>query len=83
MNIAAEKAEIIRMFNDVHDARLIKAIKSLLDFGLEKQEEDAVYDDHNDPELKASIQEAIEDGKNGFVRPYEEFMAEVRKKYRA
>jgi hypothetical protein len=76
MDISAEREEIIRQFNMVHDVDLIKAIKSLLDFGLHKQTDD-------DSALNASIDRAINDSKNGSVRPYEEFMAEVRKRYQA
>ncbi len=75
MNIAAEKAEIIRRFNEVHDAGLIKAIKSLLDFGLDRQE------DSYDPELEASIDRALQQSEQGLSRPHEEVMAEIRKQY--
>ena len=80
MDISAEKEEIIRRFNQVHDIGLIKAIKSLLDFGLAHQDE---YDDQADPALKASIEKGINDADNGRVRPYDEFMAEIRKRNRA
>ena len=40
MNIAAEKKDIIRRLNLVNDADLLQAFKSLLDFGLQKQEGD-------------------------------------------
>jgi hypothetical protein len=38
MDISAEKEEIIRQFKLVHDIGLIKAIKGLLDFGLNRGE---------------------------------------------
>lgn len=76
MDIAAEKEDLIRKFNQVHDIGLIKAIKSLLEFGLEKQ-------DDEDADLKASIDRAIKDSENGRVRSYEDFMADMRKRYRA
>jgi hypothetical protein len=53
MDISAEKEEIIRRFNLVHDIDLIKAIKSLLDFGLPKQSEDNIA-------LKSSIDRSID-----------------------
>jgi len=45
MNIAAEKEEIIRQFSLIHDEHLIKAIKSLLDFGLHRQECEELEDE--------------------------------------
>ena len=76
MDISAEKDDIIRRFNQIHDVDLIKAIKSLLDFGLNKQTND-------DEALNASIDKAISESNKGMVRPYSEFMAEVRKRYQA
>lgn len=75
MNIAAEKAEIIKRFNQVQDVSLIKAIKSLLDFGLSKQRTGA-----------ETLDEAIETGllqsKNREVIPHEDVIKEFRKKYK-
>lgn len=76
MDISAEKQEIIRRFDQVHDMDLIKAIKSLLDFGLHRQEQD---DDNI--ALNASINRAISESNRGLGRPYEEFMSEVRQRY--
>ncbi len=76
MDISAEKEEIIRQFKLIQDIDLIKAIKSLLEFGLGKEKGD-------DAALNASIDRAMSDSKNGLVRPYEEFMSEVRNRYRA
>lgn len=39
MNIQAEKAIIIEQFKQVNDARLIHAIKNLLDYALKKEQE--------------------------------------------
>jgi hypothetical protein len=39
MNIASEKADILERVEKVNDLALIRAIKSLLDFGLTRQEE--------------------------------------------
>lgn len=76
MDISAEKADIIRRFNLVDDIDLIKAIKHLLDLSLNKETD-------NEVALKASITRAINDSKKGLVRPYEQFMTEVRKRYEA
>ncbi len=74
MNISAEKEEIIRRIKLVHDADLIKAIKSLLDFGLRMQANDEIA-------LKASINRGIQDSENSLVRPHEDVMDEIRKRY--
>ncbi len=77
MDISAEKEEIMRRFSQVHDIDLIKAIKSLLDFGLHRQENDE--DEYI--ALNASIERGLKDCKNGLVRPHEEVMVELRKRY--
>lgn len=38
MDIGAEKAEVLKRFENVNDLSLIKAIRNLLDFGLSKQQ---------------------------------------------
>jgi len=76
MDISLEKKEMIRKFQQVHDIDLIKAINSLLDFGIHKQTDDEIA-------LKASIDRAINESQKGLGRPYEEFMAEARKRYQA
>ena len=75
MNISAEREEIIRQFNMVHDIDLIKAIKSLLDFGLHKQTED------DDEALEASINRGITQCENGLGIPHEEVMADLKKRF--
>jgi hypothetical protein len=77
MDISAEKEDIIRRFKQVNDIDLIKAIKSLLDFGLQRQEDD--YED--DPELNESIKRGINELENGMGIPHEQVMAEIRKRY--
>ena len=74
MDISAEKEEIIRRFKQIHDVDLIKAIKSLLDFGLHKQTDD-------DEALEASINRGISQCENGMGIPHEEVMADLRKRY--
>jgi len=74
MDLGAEKAAIIKRFEQVHDLKLIKAIKDLLDFGLSKQIND-------DQALEESINRGMQQSKQGLVRPHSEVMAEVRKRY--
>jgi hypothetical protein len=78
MDIGAEKEDIIRRFKQVHDVDLIKAIKSLLDFGIKKQES---YEWEDDPELQASIERGLKDLDEGNVRSHEEVMADLKKRY--
>lgn len=73
MDISAEKEEIIRRFNLVHDLDLIKAIKSLLDFGLHRQDEDEA--------LEESINRGLDQLDKGLGMPHEEVMADIRKRY--
>ena len=80
MDITAEKEDIIRRFQLVHDVDLIKAIKSMLDFGLLKQDRE---DQDDEIALNASIDRGINDSVNGNVRSYEDFIADVRKRKRA
>ena len=76
MDILLEKQEIINRLNLVTDINLIESIKNLLDTGISN-----LID--NEVALHSSIDRAIKDSNNGRVRPYEEFIAEVRNKYRA
>ena len=79
MDISTEKKEIIKRFKLVHDIDLIKAIKSLLDFGLQKQQKDD--EDENDEALEASIQRGLSQSEKGLGRRHEEVMADLRKRY--
>ena len=47
MNIQAQKAIIIEQFKQVNDENLINAIKSLLDYALEKEEEKMEISEEN------------------------------------
>ncbi len=76
MDISAEKEDIIRRFKRVNDIDLIKAIKSMLDFALHKQE-----GEEHDAALEASIQRGIDQSEKGLGRPHEEVMADLRKRY--
>ncbi len=75
MDITSEKAEIMRRFEQVQDASLIQAIKSLLDFGLSKQTESN--------ELAASIDRGLKQSKKREVRPHKQVMAEIRTRHKA
>jgi len=57
MSISLEKEEIIRQFNLVHDINLIRAIKSLLEFGLQRQDNE----EEGNEALQASIQRGLDD----------------------
>lgn len=52
MNIELEKELIIRQFEQINDADLIRAIKSLLQYSLKKQEE---VENHIVPEWHKNI----------------------------
>ncbi|MBS1584932.1 MAG: hypothetical protein JSS82_05240 [Bacteroidetes bacterium] len=75
MNIAAEKAEIMKMFDQVHDEALIKAIKNLLDFGLHRQ--------FADDAMEASIDKGLEQARQGMLRNHEDVMRDMRNRYKA
>jgi predicted transcriptional regulator len=75
MNIAMEKAEVLKRFEKVHDPSLIKAIKNLLDFGLSKQEAE-------DEALEASIDRGLRESMRGETIPHEQAMKEIRSLYK-
>jgi len=75
MNIATEKAEVLKRFEKVYDPSLIRAIKNLLDFGLSKQKTE-------DEALEASIDRGLEESKRGETRPHEQVMKEIRSRYK-
>ncbi len=47
MNIQAQKTLIIEQFQQIDDINLIKAIKNLLDFALQKKQEDIVINEEH------------------------------------
>ncbi len=75
MDLASEKAEIVKRFEQVNDASLIQAIKSLLDFALGKQPE-------KDEALESSIAKGLKQSENGETRPHGEVMAEIRARFK-
>jgi predicted transcriptional regulator len=75
MNIATEKAEVLKRFEKVYDPSLIRAIKNMLDFGLSKQKAE-------DEALEASIDRGLEESKKGETRPHKQVMKEIRSRYK-
>jgi predicted transcriptional regulator len=76
MDIGAEKAEVIKRVEKVHDLALIRAIKNLLDFGLSKQKED-------EDALNKSIQQGLKESSQGNVTPHDQVMKEIGSRYKA
>lgn len=76
MDIAQEKAEVLKDLEKVQDLSLIRAVKNLLDFGLSKQEL------HNE-ELELSINRALGESFRGEVKPHTQVMQEIRTRYKA
>ena len=73
MNIIAEKKEIIQRINEEKDEFVIHAIKELMDSG-----KGLLY---SDPELDRQLDLAIKEADNDDLLPYEDILAEFRKKY--
>jgi len=72
MNLTAEKEEIVRCINDEQDESVINAVKDLLD----------AWNLHPANEaLERELDLAIKEADNGELIPYEEVLAEFRKKY--
>jgi len=76
MDIGAEKAKILKRFEEVNDISLIRAIKNLLDFGLSKQRTEV-------EELEASIDRGLKESQRGEVTPHQQVMKEIRDRYKA
>jgi hypothetical protein len=76
MDIAAEKAEVLKRFEKVHDLSLIRAVKNLLDFGLSKQQLE-------DDALERSINKGLQESQQGDVLPHAQVMQEFRDRYKA
>ena len=75
MNISAQKEEILRRINDEQNASVIYAVKDLLDaWSLQPA---------NDEAVKRELDLAVIEADNGELLPYEEVLAEFRKKYAA
>ncbi len=76
MDIGAERAEVLKRFEKVHDLSLIRAIRNLLDFGLSKEKAE-------DEAMEASIDQGLKESLRGEVTPHEEVIQEIRARYRA
>jgi predicted transcriptional regulator len=76
MDIGAEKAEVLKRFERVHDLSLIRAVRNLLDFGLSKQKAE-------DEAMEASIDQGLKESLRGEVTPHEQVIEEVRARYKA
>ena len=76
MNIIAEKEKIIKRIYEERDESVIYAVKELLDNSVNTH---PINDEALNRELDISIREAD----NGELIPYEEMLAEFRKKYAA
>ena len=72
MDIHAEKAEIIKRFEQVNDTFLIQAIKDLLDFKPPEPDE----------ALESSLDHALLQSVKRQVRPHREVMIEIRKRFK-
>ncbi len=73
MDVQAEKSEILRKVELVSDEELIRAIQSLLNFGLSHQP-------IVDFELEESINRGLEQLERGEGRPHEEVWASLKGK---
>ena len=76
MDITTEKAEILKRLDQVNDLSLVSAIRSLLDFGLSKQ-------NLENNEMENSINRGLQQAERGELRPHEEVIAEIRDRYKS
>lgn len=76
MDVANEKAEVLKSFEKVNDLSLIRAVKNLLDFGLSRQDAD-------DSALERSIDQGLKESLSGNVIPHEQVMSEFRSRYQS
>jgi predicted transcriptional regulator len=71
MNLETEKKALIKQVEQVNDIRLLRAVKSMLDYGLNKEES-----------LEASLERALEQSEKGEGRPHEQVMNDLRQRYK-
>jgi predicted transcriptional regulator len=71
MNLETEKKALIKQVEQVNDIRLLRAVKSMLDYGLNKEES-----------LEASLEKALEQSEKGEGRPHEQVMNDLRQRYK-
>ncbi|MBY0436380.1 MAG: hypothetical protein K2U26_19975 [Cyclobacteriaceae bacterium] len=73
--LQVEKEEVLRKFSEVKDISLIRAINSLLDFGLQNQWPES-------SELEASIEKGLQQSLNDETIPHEIVMLELRERFK-
>jgi predicted transcriptional regulator len=71
MNIETEKKEIVQQLERVNDIRLLKAIRNLIEFGLNK-----------DIDLEKSIDRGLQQSEKGEGREHQEVMKELRTRFK-
>ena len=76
MDIQAEKANIIKRFEQVNDITLIKTIKNLLDYAFHKEAIEV------DKALESSIDQGLAESAKGEGRSHKKVMVELREKYK-
>ena len=72
MNLSAEKAELIKRFEEIKDTDVIQAIKDLLDFSPTDHEE----------ALETALDKALLQSEKKQVRPHKEVIADIRKRFK-
>ena len=75
MNIAAEKAEVIKSFEKVNDLSLVRAVKNLLDFAQTNQQK-------IDQALENSIDQGLKESLNSKLEPHDVLMKGFRGQYK-
>ena len=74
MSLETEKKAVIKKFELVDDIHLVRAIRNMLDYALNKSVQ-------SDP-LEVSIKKGLEQSDRGEGRPHKEVMAELRDRYK-
>jgi len=75
MNIAAEKAEVIKSFEKVNDLPLVRAVKNLLDFAQTNQQK-------IDQALENSLDQGLKESLNSELEPHDVVMKDFRDQYK-
>ena len=71
MNLETEKKELIKQVEQVKDIRLIRAVKSMLDYGLNQEEQ-----------LEASLDKALQQSEKDEGRPHSQVMKDLRNRFK-
>lgn len=85
MNIQAEKVDIIEKVVKIQDENLLQAIRNLIQFGMQYQEQtsDTDFWEELTAQQKASVEESILQLEAGQGSSQKEVMAELRQRYHA